>query len=50
MLKRSLVILLIATSATLGLAEGHRKVHQPRLAAQNGHACSVTMVALAAGR
>ncbi len=35
MLKRLLVILLIATSATLGLAEEHRKVHQPRLTPQN---------------
>ena len=35
MLKRFAVILLIVASATLGLAEEHRKVHQPTLTPQS---------------
>jgi photosystem II stability/assembly factor-like uncharacterized protein len=35
MLKRSLAVLLIATSATLGFAQEHRKGHQPKLTPQN---------------
>src|ERR1022692_3406798 len=34
MLKRFVVILLIAVSATLGFAEDNRKVHQPKLTPQ----------------
>jgi photosystem II stability/assembly factor-like uncharacterized protein len=35
MLNRFVVILLIAASATLGFAEDHRKVHQPKLTPQS---------------
>jgi photosystem II stability/assembly factor-like uncharacterized protein len=35
MLKRLLVIVLLATSATLGFAEEHRTVHQPKLTPQS---------------
>ena len=35
MLKRFVVILLIAASATLGFAEDNRKVHQPKLTPQS---------------
>jgi photosystem II stability/assembly factor-like uncharacterized protein len=35
MLKRSLAVFLIATSATLGFAQDHRKNHQPKLTPQN---------------
>jgi photosystem II stability/assembly factor-like uncharacterized protein len=35
MLKRSLAVFLIATSATFGFAQDHRKNHQPKLTPQN---------------
>ena len=34
MLKRSLIVFLIAVSATFGFAQEHRKAHQPKLTPQ----------------